>query len=67
MSSKVYHLVSYSFNAEFESEEIKEGLKEAISSAKNKIADGFDKVTICDEDGVVNRIYYNVNGQARRL
>lgn len=67
MSSKVYHLVSYLFNAEFESDEIEDGLKDAISSAKNKIADGFDKVTIYDENGIINRVYYNVNGQARRL
>lgn len=39
---------------------------ESVSVAMKMIQDGFDKVTIYDKNGRVERIYYNVNGKPRR-
>lgn len=67
MQNKGYYLLAHSFHIGDREYRSYDSLKCAIKYAKNLIKDDFDKVTIYDETGVVNRIYYNVNGQARRL
>lgn len=62
-----YRLLSYLFSSEQKIVDNKTSFKEAIECAAKLIKDGFDKVTIFNKDGSVNRVYYNVNGKPQRL
>lgn len=62
-----YYIELYTFEGGSQNLRGYTSLKNAIDYAQNKIKEGYDKVTIYDYKGRVDRVYWNINGEARRL
>ena len=57
---ETYYIELYTFEGGSQNLRGYTSLKNAIDYAQNKIKEGYDK-------GKVDRVYWNINGEARRL
>lgn len=65
--TKGYYLDLFAFEEGHRKLKVGECLKNAIKIAQKKIEEGYDKVSICDANGRIDRVYWNINGKACRL